>query len=185
MADLSQSHVLQSLGWATLNSFWQMALLWCLYLATTSVFKLTSDHKYRFSVAAVLIGFGWFLFSFIYYYTNDTTTSVAFIKNTITQSNNLLQVVLTSASVAYLALLLIPSYRLFRNWQFVKKIRKEGVQKASLNYRFFVQKVAAQIGIQKKVVLYFSDLVKSPVTVGYMKPVILLPIAILNNLSVA
>jgi bla regulator protein blaR1 len=84
-----------------------------------------------------------------------------------------------------LSLLLIPSWRLFRNWQFVRRIKRNGLHKAGLEYRLFVQKVAAQIGIQKKVWLYVSDRVKSPVTFGYLKPIILLPVAALNHLSVA
>lgn len=184
MAGWSQSHFLQSLGWATLNSFWQMALLWCFYVVATSVFKLSANQKYRFSVTAVMTGFAWFIFSFIYYYQSSAASAFAFIIQPINHSNGLFQVVLASASVAYLTLLLIPSYRLFRNWQFIKRIKKEGLHKAELNCRLFVQKVAAQIGINKKVLLYVSDLVKSPVTFGYLKPVILLPVAALNNLSV-
>jgi len=183
MAGLSQSHFLQSLGWATLNSLWQMALLWCLYLAVNSIFKLSANHKYRFSVVAIFSGFIWFLFSFIYYYEANASSGPAFINNGIGQSSGFLQILLTSASVAYLAVLIIPSYRLFKNWQFVKKIKTKGLHKAGLEYRLFVLKVAVQIGIAKKVVVYISDIVRSPVTVGYLKPVILIPVAALNNLS--
>lgn len=183
MAGWSQSHFLQSLGWATLNSFWQMALLWCLFQAAASLFQLSASRKYQFSVAAVFAGFAWFIGSFLYYYGTGTTTVVALFEQKISHSNNLLQVLLTSASIAYLALLVIPAYRLFRNWQFVKRIQTEGLQKADLNYRLFIQRVAAQIGIGKKVKLYLSEIVTSPLTVGYLKPVILLPVAALNNLS--
>jgi len=53
-----------------------------------------------------------------------------------------------------------------------------------LEYRLFIQKVASQLGISKKVLLYVSEVVSSPVTIGYLKPIILLPFAALNNLSV-
>jgi hypothetical protein len=39
------------------------------------------------------------------------------------------------------------------------------------------------MGIRKKVMVYLSELVQSPVTVGYLKPIVLLPVAALNNLS--
>lgn len=183
MAGWSQSHFLQSLGWATLNSFWQMALLWCIFQAAGSLFKLSASRKYQFSVFAVFAGFAWFIGSFLYYYGTGTTTVVALFEQKISHSNNLLQVLLTSASIAYLALLVIPAYRLFRNWQFVKRIQTEGLQKADLSYRLFIQRIASQIGIGKKVKLYISEIVTSPLTVGYLKPVILLPVAALNNLS--
>jgi beta-lactamase regulating signal transducer with metallopeptidase domain/lambda repressor-like predicted transcriptional regulator len=184
MANWSQSHFLQALGWATLNSFWQMALLWCIYLLASNVFHITSARRYRVSVAAVFIGFTWFLLSFLYYYSSGIVSAVAFFRNNISHKDNLLRVLLTSASLAYISLLTIPVYRFFRNWQFVVRIKKSGISKAAVHYRLFVQKIAAQIGITKNVSLYVSDIVRSPLTVGYIKPVILLPLAALNHLTV-
>lgn len=183
MASWSQSHFLQSLGWATLNSFWQMALLWCIYLAINSVFKTSFHKKYQLAVAAILTGFAWFTFTFIYYYNSSSVSSIAIFNQTISESNSILNIFLLSASLAYLSLLLFPSYRLFKNWQFVQRIKKEGLRKADLNYRLFVNKISAQLGITKKVFVYLSDLVTSPVTVGYLKPIVLLPVAALSNLS--
>ena len=183
MASWSQSHFLQSLGWATLNSFWQMALLWCIYLAINSAFKISSDRKYRLAVTAIVTGFVWFVFTFIYYFNSSSISGIAIFNQSINESNNILNIFLLSASVAYLSLLIFPSYRLFRNWKFVQRIKKEGLQKADLNYRLFVQKISSQLNIGKKVFVYISELVTSPVTVGYLKPIILLPVAALSNLS--
>ncbi|MFL5808866.1 MAG: M56 family metallopeptidase, partial [Flavisolibacter sp.] len=176
-------HFLQSLGWATLNSFWQMALLWCIYSASNYIFALDAHKKYRLSVLAIFAGFAWFILSFIYFYQNTSVSCIGFFNQSISESDTLLRIFLLSASVAYLGLLVFPSYRLFRNWQFVQQIKKEGLQKANLNYRLFVQKISAQLGIKKKVFVYLSELVNSPVTIGYLKPIILLPVAALNNLS--
>jgi beta-lactamase regulating signal transducer with metallopeptidase domain len=184
MANWSQSHFLQSLGWATLNSFWQMALLWCLYLAGNHLFKLSSHRKYQLSVFAIITGFAWFVLSFIFYFKSSPVSTLSFFDQTIQESNNILNIFLISASVAYLSLLVFPSYKLFKNWQFVQRIKKQGLRKADLNYRLFVQKIAGHLGIGKKVFVYVSDIVKSPVTIGYLKPIILLPVAALNNLSV-
>ena len=183
MASWSQSHFLQSLGWATLNSFWQMALLWCLFLAASTLFKLRSHKKYQLSVFAIITGFAWFVLSFVFFYKSSPVSTIAIFDQTVNESNSLLNIFLISASVAYLSLLFFPSYKLFKNWQFVQRIKKEGLQKADLNYRLFVQKISGHLGIGKKVLVYVSAIVNSPVTVGYIKPVILLPIAALNNLS--
>ncbi len=183
MASWSQSQFLQSLGWATLNSFWQMGLLWCLYLAASHLFKLGSNKKYQLSVTAIILGFAWFVLSFVFFYKSSPVSTIALFNQRISESNHLLNIFLLSASVAYLSLLIFPSYRLFRNWQFVQHIKKEGLQKADLHYRLFVQKIAGHLGISKKVAVYVSAIVTSPVTVGYLKPIILLPVAALNNLS--
>jgi beta-lactamase regulating signal transducer with metallopeptidase domain len=183
MANWSQSHFLQSLGWATINSFWQMALLWCFYLLASYLFQLSSAKKYQFAVAAILAGFAWFVFSFFHYFQSSPVSALAFFNQTINESNSLLNIFLYAASVAYLSLLIFPSYKLFKNWQFVQRIKKHGLQKADLSCRLFVQKISIQLGITKKVLVYISHLVKSPVTIGYLKPIILLPLAAFNNLS--
>lgn len=183
MAGWSQSHFLQSLGWATLNSFWQMALLWCLYLAAIHLFRLSSHKKYQLAVLASFIGFAWFGFSFISFYKSSPVSTIAFFDQSVPESNTILNSFLLSASITYLGLLIFPSYRLFKNWQFVQRIKKEGLQKANLNCRLFVQKISGHLGIGKKVLVYVSEIVTSPVTVGYLKPIILLPVAALNNLS--
>jgi beta-lactamase regulating signal transducer with metallopeptidase domain len=183
MASWSQSHFLQSLGWATLNSFWQMALLWCIYLAANSVWKTSSHRKYQLAVGAIIIGFVWFAFTLVYYFNSNPIAVVSIFNQTVSESNHVLNIFLLSASIAYLSLLVFPSYRLFRNWRFVQKIKKQGLKKAELNYRLFVQKVSVQLNIGKRVFVYISELVTSPVTIGYLKPVILLPVAALSNLS--
>jgi beta-lactamase regulating signal transducer with metallopeptidase domain len=136
------------------------------------------------AVGAIFTGFGWFLLTFLFYYQNHSTT-YAFFQNTVVHSNRLLQICLFSASVTYLCLLLFPALRLFRNWKYVQQIKKEGHQKAKLEYRLFVNKVSFLLGIKKKVKVAVSALVSSPVTVGYLKPVILLPVAAMNNLTPA
>ncbi len=185
MAEWSQSHFLQSLGWATLNSFWQMGLLWCVYSACTYFLNVSSSRKYQLSVAAVITGFAWFVLTFLLFYKTSFVSSISFFEQGIHQTNSLLNICLISASIAYLMLLMFPSYKLFRNWQFVQRLKKDGLHKADLEYRLFTQKISAHLGIAKKVKLYVSELVASPITVGYLKPIILLPVAALNHLSVS
>ena len=92
MASWSQSHFLQSLGWATLNSFWQMALLWCIYLAINSTFKISPGKKYRFAVGAIVTGFVWFVFTFVYYFNSSSVSGIAIFNQTINESNNILNI---------------------------------------------------------------------------------------------
>lgn len=184
MTAWTESPFLQALGWATLNSLWQMALLWAVFSFTNHFFRLSANRKYQASVGAILLGFVWFITTALVYYQNQAS-SYTFFQNTILHSNSLLHICLLSASVTYLLLLVFPAIRLFRNWRFVQRIKTEGQQKAPLEYRFYVQKVSFLLGIKKKVKVVVSTFVNSPLTVGYLKPVILLPVAAMNNLSTA
>jgi bla regulator protein blaR1 len=185
MAGLSQSAFLQALGWATLNSFWQMALLWCVFLGANYFIKLSAQTRYYLSAGSVILGALWFFGTFILYY-NDYKPGYGFglAEYAVPSLNNLTPVVLTSASITYLILLLVPAYRLIYNWKSIQLLRKTGLKKAEIHYKLFVKKIAGCLGIKRTVSVYFSELVKSPLTIGYLKPIILLPLASVNNLTV-
>jgi bla regulator protein blaR1 len=183
MASLSQSAFLQSIGWAILNSFWQMAILWCIYAGMVSLFRLSAVRRYQLAVLGVCFGFGWFITTAVIYLNSSHTGFYALFDNVFSESNSFLNSCLLAASVSYLALLIIPAYRLLNNWRFVQYISNYGLSKAHLDYRLFTHKMAGYLGISKKVQVFISELVSSPVTIGYLKPIILLPLATINNLS--
>ncbi|HYH16166.1 MAG TPA: hypothetical protein VD794_13150, partial [Flavisolibacter sp.] len=115
MADWSNSHFLQALGWATLNSFWQMALLWCIFQLLTHFAKFTSNQKYLLAVSNVFVGFVWFLLSFSIYYKsgfNDTALSSLSVE----LASDKLSIILSCASLTYLLLLIVPTVKIMRNW---------------------------------------------------------------------
>jgi bla regulator protein blaR1 len=97
--------------------------------------------------------------------------------------DNWLQQTLPVTSLLYLLLLVLPVLHFVRNYRYVQVIRHYGISKADVQWRMFVRKVAAQMGIKKPVHIWVSDLVTSPVTIGYLKPVILVPLAAINHLS--
>ena len=184
MAILGQSLFLQALGWATLNSFWQMAALWALYVSVQHYFKLSAQQKYKLALGSLGFGFAWYVLTFLIYYSNGPQATLLATAHIMAPTSSTWSVILSSASIAYLLLLFFPAYRLFRNWQFVGKLRRQGLEKTDMAYRLFVKKVAHRLGIQKPVHVYISQLVTSPVTIGFFKPIILLPVAALNSLTV-
>lgn len=184
MTGLSQSAFLQALGWATLNSIWQMGLMWCCFVGTNYFFNLSAAKKYFFSVLAIFAGTLWFIVTFILFYNGYFSYQIAIKFAAIDSIHAIMPLVLSAASVTYLLLLSIPAYSLFYNWKKVQALRKEGLHKIEFSYKLFVKKIAIQLGITKNVGVYFSELVKSPITIGYLKPLILVPFASVNNLSI-
>ncbi|RYD90543.1 MAG: M56 family metallopeptidase, partial [Sphingobacteriales bacterium] len=177
----SQSIFLQALGWATLNSFWQMGLLWCLFQLTCHFGRLNSNQKYLQAVSSLGLGAAWFAWTFYSFYSTGES-AFAFLDEPL-GGGKYLPVVLTAASVTYLLLLIVPAFNVYRNWRYLQAIRQRGLSKAPVKLRMFVDKIAGHIGVRKSVRVYLSSLVTSPVTVGYLKPIILVPVAALNNLT--
>jgi bla regulator protein blaR1 len=183
MANWSQSQLLQSLGWTILNSLWQMAFLWCLYLVIVNIFKPSSNFRYSLAVVLLSSGATWSLYSFINFEVSSGSGASA-VMAALRTNGQIISNFLSAASVAYLGLLIFPAIQLFNNYSYVKHIKKNGLKKADFQYRFFVQKIASRLEIKKTVAVFVSDLITSPLTIGYLKPVILIPVAALNHLSV-
>lgn len=188
MGAINQSNFLQALGWAVLNSLWQMALLWVVYQLITAVFKtVRSSQKSLLASLLAIGGFTWFLLTLasILYKTENAVIGSAGLINLDgnEQLNDWLFRTLPIASLLYLILLVFPLLQFIRNYRYVNVIRNYGLSKAAVEWRMFVRKVAAQMGIKKPVHIWVSDLVTSPVTIGYIKPVILVPLAAINQLS--
>jgi bla regulator protein blaR1 len=185
-----QANFLQSLGWAVLNSFWQMALLWVIYQFITGLTN-SAKSSFRSSLASLLLitGFALFIYTFISFYSNHSSEqgilSASFLNTEENyQLSNWLQQILPIASVLYLVLLIIPVSHFIRNYRYVQVIRKYGLAKVDVQWRIFVKKVTARMGIKKPVHIWVSEFVSSPVTIGFLKPVILVPLAAINHLSV-
>ncbi len=188
MGAINQSNFLQALGWAVLNSLWQMALLWVVYQFITAAFKKTrSSRKSLLASLLAIGGFAWFLLTLasILYKTENAVIGSAGLFNLEenVQLKDWLYRTLPLASLLYLILLVFPLLQFVRNYRYVHAIRQYGLTKAAVEWRMFVKKVAAQMGIRKPVHIWVSELVTSPVTIGYIKPVILVPLAAVNQLS--
>ena len=183
-----QANFLQSLGWAVLNSLWQLAFLWVIYQIITGIFRtVKSSLKSLLATALLISGFGWFIYTFFTAYSklaDKTVIFSGFINAEATeQFNAWLQPTLPVASVLYLVLLVLPLLHFVRNYRYVQVIRKYGLTKMNVEWRMFVSKVAAQMTIKKKVQIWISEFVSSPVTIGFLKPVILIPLAAINHLT--
>jgi bla regulator protein blaR1 len=190
MTGIGQTNFLQALGWAVINSLWQMALLWVIYQVITGILRTNAAQKSTLATVLLLTGFSWFLYTFISLLslggqsTAELVVAAGFASIAANESlNEWLRVTLPIASFTYLILLVFPVWRFIRNYRYVQVIRHNGLSKVSVQWRIFVQKLAAQMGITKPVHIWVSELVSSPVTIGYLKPVILVPLAAINHLT--
>ena len=189
MTEISQSGFLHALGWAVLNSLWQMALLWVIYQFISGlIIRKNISLKNSLATFLLLAGFGWFVFTF-FAILSDSTHKITLIENTFSgfagneKLNNWFQLLLLAAAITYVLLLGIPLYRFWKSYRYLIIIRNEGLKKINVEWRIFSKKLSAIMGIRKTVSIWLSEYVTSPVTIGFLKPVILLPIAAMSNLT--
>ncbi|HEY0680646.1 MAG TPA: M56 family metallopeptidase [Chitinophagaceae bacterium] len=192
MALLGQSAFLKALGWALLNSIWQMAALWVIYLIlTASRRKLTADLKHSISILLLGAGSVWFAFTLAgkyFDYSESPTLVAASGEDTLTGIIGLslqnLESALPYLSSVYLGAIIILFFRFVLQYRYTKHVSTHAIHKLQPKYRMYVQQIAARMGIKKEIRVWLSEIVDTPMTIGFWKPVILMPIASVNGLSV-
>ena len=197
LSALQNSPFLQSLGWAIANSLWQAATLWIAYPIVNGAYKNASA-KFKNNLSTVLLSsiFVWFcitLFSKYFAVENlSANNSIQFyeVKNIDNAGVynwhdlvNKFTGVLPYLSVAYLLLLIFLSLRLINVYRFTHFIKFNGLQKPDVEWKLFTQRVARHMGITRKIKLWVSHHIDVPATIGFIKPVILIPLASVNRLS--
>ncbi len=84
----------------------------------------------------------------------------------------------------YVLIIVYKTTLLFYHWNRFKTRCHGSLLKASVDHRLFALNKASELGIRRKVKLWYSDAISSPITFGFLKPVILLPLALLTQLSI-
>jgi Zn-dependent protease with chaperone function len=191
---LYQSAFLKALGWALLNSLWQMALLWLVYLALTmGGKKLLSRQRHAIALLSLAGGSLWFLGTLIvnlYKAANGPQVITVYLENDPAFGttwpgviNQWFEPALPFLSMAYLLTAAFLFIRFYFQYRHTQRLFTTGLQKADPEWRIFLQQAVQHMSIKKKVQIWLSSLVDTPVTLGFFKPVILLPVAAVNHLS--
>ncbi len=198
MNDLYQSPVLYALGWAIAGSFWQMGLLWMVH-QLLFVFPFRQKPGIKHGSAVMLLGAGaiWFLLTFVnrlnsireiqsYFYRIDSETQVSMLNSGLSLSSIITEAekFLPYFSAAYLVVLALLFFRLVQGLVLTQQISNSKRLYPSLQWQHFVDRLCVQLNINREVMVYLSETITVPATIGFIKPVILLPVATLNNLTI-
>lgn len=194
MQVLSHFPLLKALGWALFDSLWQMAALWVLYTLLLAIFR-TSAARIRHSLALVFLSIGtlWTLATFLaaslfpdfassdwLSYLSPTRSAPAWLQHT---SRSFMDMVLAYGSTLYLLTIAGLLIRHCSHYWHTRNLTRKGVSTLPAEFRVFVQATAHQLNIRKPVRTWLSSLIDVPLTLGFLKPVILLPAAMITQLT--
>ncbi len=194
MQQLAHTPLLTALGYALLYNIGQFALLWFVYFLVNLIFKLSPHQKYVSAVVAQFAGSVWFIATLIFLISkgNDNyafltpSASSTLLLPTIEMNTVWLQNLMKFVpylSVLYLFVLVFFMVKWVDAFSYSNRIKTIGLEKIPLEWRLFVSEMSMQLGIKKKVLIYLSALVNTPLTIGYFKPIILVPLGCINNLT--
>ncbi len=199
LATLQHSVFLQALGSVIISSLWQAFILWFIYETINVFYKTaTSGFKNKLSTLLMFIAFAWFISSLISKISFDEK-ELASVSSSVAAGVSLHQAslsgftmqrlftyaggVLPYLSVSYILLLIFLIIKLFSAYRYVYFIANKKLVAPPVRLQDFASNVAGKMMIVKKVQVWLSEYVDVPATIGFIKPLILIPIASVNNLS--
>ena len=196
-AAFQHSFFLQALGSAILNSIWQGLILWFFYKGMAGLYKSSKARmRHNLSIILVFCSFVWFLVSFfskLLEYKSPNNIGFGRVQGHLNIGNqsisglNGMFIILKSSlpylSVAYIFLLFFLSVKLIASYRKVYLISHKGLIYPPSELLSFVNQLRQRMGISRKINLWVSNFIDVPATIGFIKPIILIPLASLNNLS--
>lgn len=171
-----------------LHSVWQMAVLLLLYMAA-NVFMHKRPPIVRRNLLLLLLG-GQFLLSIIsfliiYFKPGAYPLLNIFQLPLLADAPNAVQSFSNWFFYGYAAVCLYKAAVAMLGWRRFGSIQQTGWSKPPIHIREFTKFHAELMGIRQKVQIWYSEHIQSPLVFGFLKPVILLPVAISNHLSIA
>lgn len=180
----SQSSFLQALAYSLIASIWQMGVLWLVVIVILRSFKFSAAQKFNLAFVAQLSGFALFIYTcFKAYETGAGKIIISSSADYITNAGLFINALMPYVGALYLGALLYKLVKLSFVFGSTQQLKELGLKKIAAEQRIFVQEYSQLFSIHRKVKIYLSEKVICPLTTGFLKPVILIPVAAINHLS--
>lgn len=170
--------ILAILGLAIFYNLIFSSLLWMGIIFTIKFFpKLSTKRLSNLSFIAIVTSFVTFILS------------LPFINTVHPFSNVTIPIILKNSTAfsliagLYIMILFWQSYKFYTELKKVYQIRHLNLQRIEARLKIFTETRAKQLSIRRIVAIQLSSKIITPITLGFIKPIILLPVALVNQLS--
>ncbi len=200
-------NISQILGTTIIHSLWQGLLIYgSLQLIFVVVLGLSAQKKHNIAILALFSMVAWFGYTFYTEFNNYNWNPVVSNYNlsdslTLSVYNtyaatpvphttfegykmeffNAIKAYLPYIAILYTAGLIINLFKLGASWNKIRLIKKALTPNLALQAQ--VNDISRRFGIRKAVQLNFSTRVDVPCVIGYIKPILLLPVTITTQLN--
>ena len=205
--DIIPEEFIKAIGWTIFHSIWQGAVVAILLAGILLLTRKNSSRlRYNLSAAALFVMFGISIITFIYVYTSSADISAGSVEtlygsslNSNTNINSEPLVNNTDLDIAgtlksyfaqhmplivtvWLFGFFLFSLRFVGGLLYVQKLKNEGINPLDDPWTYRLRALSKKLVLNKIVQIFESAKVKTPITIGYLKPVILLPIGMIAGL---
>lgn len=200
--NIFSEELIQAIGWTMIHSLWQgFAVAILMGIVMIGLQKKSSKVRHEFAFFSLFLIFILSLSTFIYLYdsavegaTLGTTIIViteagyvlenativqSFFQKSIEYFNEHLPLIVTLWLIGMIFFLL----RLLGGLAFIQKLKTQQQQVLPSKWQNVFEKIHAKFPMKRTVRIVESALAKTPMVVGYLKPVILFPLGAVNQLT--
>ncbi|WP_160715737.1 M56 family metallopeptidase [Chitinophaga solisilvae] len=199
-------NLVHALGWAILHAIWQAFFVYACLRVVLKLWPMASARiKYNLSVVSLAGIFTWFLITLYQQLAAVSATQKLLVQYTGTdmaagaiqaaapypsQTQMVwlfpnLEFCFPALVSLYIAGMLLMAVKFVSDLVQLQQIRTTQVESMGTAWEKHLEHLAAQLALPRKVKLLVSRYVHVPVMLGFLKPVILVPIAMVNNLTEA
>ena len=196
--------LIQAFGWALLHSLWQGFLIFaCLRIVLYVWSHMSARIKYNLSYLSLTGIFAWFcitLWQQVSAALRIRQATWVMIETGVRQKHLDMPEMYQSQSTLkhfipqlemwfpvlvalYVTGVAVMSIKLIMDLMQLKQIRQKQVLPIDAAWEKHLERLAAQLRIPRKVQLLISTHIQVPVMIGFLKPLILLPVTMFNNLT--
>jgi bla regulator protein blaR1 len=190
-------NVAEALGWTLIHSLWQSFGLLILTL-TFMYFAKRNSTKYNIGISAILMQIIISTVTFVYIYEpikannylilntqsllNNTNNQIGDTSN-LGQLSNWIAMQIPTIVTLWIVGLIFYILRFGYNFWQVNLLKKQNIQSPSMSSIAIFEKLKRKINLKKDIRFMYSARVNTPVLIGHLKPLILLPIGLCSQLS--
>ena len=200
--NIFSEELIQAVGWTMIHSLWQgFAVAILMGIAMIGLQKKSSKVRHEFAFFSLFLIFVISLSTFIYLYDSavkgaalETTITImaeggfvlenativqSFFRKSIEYFNEHLPLIVTLWLMGMVFFL----FRLLGGLIFIQELKIQQHQPLSSKWQTTFQKIHAKFPMKKTVRFVESGLAKTPMVIGYLKPIILFPLGTVNQLT--
>ncbi|WP_367865691.1 M56 family metallopeptidase [Pedobacter sp. WC2423] len=190
------NNLIQATGWSILHSLWQAALVYALLLPSQMrVFRLKARLKYNLAFAANTLIFICFIATFFSIFkwpaAQQAPLTAQVIANTNPLSHSFLSAILIPYAekifpflvLLYSIGLLIQSVIVFKGYHQIQELKRTARISVPEEWTILFEALTKKLNIKKHVSFHLSNHVNVPLVIGFFKPVVLFPVALVAQME--
>ncbi|WP_316805097.1 M56 family metallopeptidase [Pedobacter nototheniae] len=186
---------IKAFGWSIINSLWQCALIYgVLFVLLYSLPKLASKYKHNMAFTSIVLMFLCFSYNVGSQMFSKAPNQVNGVKienaEVLQYLNNIPQSLSSKAEqffpivVAFYILgIILQLFVILKGYKQLARFKNEYLSAVPAEWKILFEKVTSNLKIHKKIRFHLSEIVNVPLVIGYLKPIVLFPVALINQLD--